>query len=143
MSLVETLRVAIDADDADAAQQLLTQAEGLADSKEKTPPLLHYAVYVNRPRMIELLLDHGADIEIRDQDRNTTPLRYAIVYARREVIRLLVSRGAELGAIQPQRTTALQVAQDGAAGVFEEYEELPSRQEYGEIVDLLKQLGAK
>jgi ankyrin repeat protein len=56
--------------------------------------------------MAEILLDNGADIELRDPDRNTTPLRYAIVYCQRDMIPLLISRGANTGAITDNGTTA-------------------------------------
>lgn len=36
--------------------------------------------------MRELLLDQGADIEIRDPDRNTMPIRYAIVFCQPDMI---------------------------------------------------------
>lgn len=140
MSKIESLRMAIDTDDLESAGKLLSEDRELANSREKTPPPLHLAVYLNKPLMIDLLLDHGADIEIKDQDRSTTPVRYAIVYARQDIIRQLVSRGANVGAIQENGTTALEVAKKGAAGGFEEYKELPSREEYGEIVKLLEEL---
>ncbi|MGI9454960.1 MAG: ankyrin repeat domain-containing protein [Aeoliella sp.] len=143
MSKIEEFRIAIEGEDVVEAERLIADDPGLVDCREKTPPPLHLLVWVNKPMMIKLLLDHGADIESRDQDRNTTPVRYAIVYCRKEIIRLLVSRGADLGVQEGGDTTALQMAMNGAAGGFEEYDELPSREEYGEIVELLKELGAE
>jgi len=143
MSEIEALRVAIEKGDLDLVGRLLVENPSLADSHEKAPPPLHFAVYLDRPRMVELLLDHGASIESRDQDRDTTPLRYAIVYARKGIIRLLVARGASLGPKDEGGTTALDVARRGAAGGFEEYVELPSREEYREVVALLEALGAE
>lgn len=140
---VEDLRIALEAGDANSAEQLLAGHPELANSREKTPPPLHLMVWCNRPEMVELLLDHGADIESRDQDNDTTPVRYAIVYGRREMIRLLVARGANLGVLEGKDSSALDVALQGADGGFEEFEELPSRQEYREVAELLRELGAE
>lgn len=141
MTKHDELSTAIETDDAAALERLLEEHPDLANSPDWTPPPLHCAVLWNKPQMAEVLLDNGADIELRDPDRNTTALRYAIVYGKKEMIRLLVSRGANAGAIVDNGTTALQMATDNAAGTLEEFEELPSRQEYREIVELLKELG--
>lgn len=37
--------------------------------------------------------------------------------------------------------SALQLEMDAAAGELEEYDDLPSREDYGEIVELLRGLG--
>ena len=65
-------------------------------------------------------------------DRDATPLDYAVVYARRELIPLLISRGADLD-------SAMGVARKGASGGFEEYAELPGREQYEAIVELLRE----
>ena len=100
-----------------------------------TPPPIHWAIYDDKRKVVELLLEHGADMELRDQDRDATPLDYVIVYARKEIIPVLVSHGAHLKG-------RLQLAVKGASGGFEAFGELPSRQKYEEIVDLLGEFGA-
>ena len=126
---------AIEANDINRAKELLAIQGDLADSLEGSPPPLHWAIYQDKSRMVELLLDHGVDIECRDPDRDATPLDYAIVYARKEIIPVLVSRGANLEG-------RLQLAVKGASGGFEEFSELPSRHEYEGIVELLSELVA-
>ncbi len=133
---------AIESGNADAVKSLIKQHPELVNHADWTPPPLHCAVLWNQPKIAEILLDNGADIEIRDPDRRTTPLRYAIVYCKKEMITLLLSRGANSGPIVQNGTTALQLAKDAAAGEFEEYDDMPSRSEYSEIVNLLQQLGA-
>ena len=137
----DDLATAMKAGDAERVQRLLAEHPDLVNSPEWTPPPLHCAVLWNQPQIAEILLDHGADIEIRDPDRDTTPLRYAIVYCQKEMIPLLISRGANAGVIKENGTTAMELAVEAANGGFEEYDELPSRAEYGKVVDLLKQLG--
>ena len=135
MPNVEELCQAIEDNDINRAKELLSIRSVLADSVQGTPPPIHWAIYHDKRQMVELLLDHGADIERRDQDRNATPLDYAIVYGRKEIIPVLISRGANLEG-------RLQLAAKGVSGGFEEFNELPSRHEYEGIVELLRELGA-
>ncbi len=137
------LAAATEANDPQTAARLLEEDPALANCRDETPPPLHWAIYMNRPRIAEVLLDHGADIEGRDQDNDATPIRYAVVYGRREIIRLLIARGADWGVVEGKDTSVLQEALRGAAGGYEEFDDLPSREEYGKIVELLKELGAR
>ena len=114
-------------------REILAREPDLARAAGKTPPPLHWAIYHNRPGIAELLLDAGADLELRDPDRAATPLEYAAVYARRGIIRLLTARGADA-------RSGLDVALRGAAGEFEEFPELPARAEYRAVAVLLNGL---
>ena len=135
MSNSEELYRAIDADDVERIERLLTTRPGLVNATDKTPPPIHWAIYRNKRGAVEALLRHGSDLALRDRDRDATPLDYAVVYARRELIPLLISRGADLD-------SGMQVALKGASGGFEEYAELPDRGEYEGIVELLRDLGS-
>lgn len=126
---------AIEADDADTISELLTRQPSLVNSVDETPPPIHWAIYRDKRRAVEALLDRGADLALQDQDRDATPLDYAVVYARRESIRMLIARGASLD-------SAMEVALKGASGGFEEFGELPGREQYEEIVGLLRELGS-
>ena len=134
---------AIENGDVDAVTALLQRCPELVNHPDWTPPPLHCAVLWNQPKIAELLLDNAADIEMRDPDRSTTPLRYAILYCKPDMVSLLLARGADAGPIVENGTTALQLAKSGEEGEFEQYDDLPSRDEYREIVDLLQQLGVE
>ena len=73
---------AIETGDAEAVGSLVRQYPDLVNHPDWTPPPLHCADLWNKPKIAEILLDNGADIEIRDPDRSTTPFRYAIVYCK-------------------------------------------------------------
>jgi ankyrin repeat protein len=45
--------------------------------------------------VVKLLLDHGAEINARDQESSATPLSYAASLGRTEVVELLLARGAD------------------------------------------------
>ena len=133
MSDVRKLYEAIDDNAVDRAAALLSGDRGLANSTEETPPPIHWAIYKDNCAMVALLLDHGADIERKDQDRDATPLDYAIVYGRKDIVRLLVHRGADVEG-------RLDLARRGASGAFEAYADLPSRDVYQEMLEVLSEL---
>ena len=132
---------AIQAGNFRAVESLIQRHPELVNHPDWTPPPIHCSVLWNQAQVAELLLDHGADIETLDPDRQTTPLRYAIMYAKTELIPLLLSRGANTGPIVENGTSALQLAKDAANGAYEEYDDLPSRDEYGIVVTVLQQSG--
>ena len=131
----EDLYRAIDADDVDRIDRLLTMSPDFVNSTDVAPPPIHWAIYRDRRGAAEALLNRGADLALRDRDRDATPLDYAVVYARRELSPLLISRGANLG-------SGMRVALEGASGGFEEYAELPDRRQYEGIVELLGELSS-
>ncbi len=142
MNKHDALAEAIETGDAVGVKQMLAAHPELANGPNWTPPPLHCAVLWNQPRIAEILLDNGADLEGKDPDRAATPLEYAIVYGKKDLIPLFLSRGARTEAEEGGRT-ALQLAMDAAAGAFEQYEDLPARSAYGEIVELLRSHGLK
>ena len=136
-----TLSDAIESGDLCAIRSLIQQHPEMVNHPDWTPPPIHCAIRWDQPKIAELLLDSGADIEMLDPDRQTTPLRYAIMYCKTDLIPILLSRGANAGAIVQGGTSALQLAQDAANGAYEDYDDLPSRDAYRNVVARLKQAG--
>lgn len=122
---------AIDANDFDLALRIITADPDEIDSVTVVPPALHCCVYDDRPEWVEWLLDHGADMENREQDYGSTPLTAAVVHRQKRIIPILVRRGA---ATEGQ----LKRARNGLAGAYEDFFD---REGYQEIVDLLQRLG--
>jgi uncharacterized protein len=58
--------------------------------------LLHDMAYTGDLRKAGLLLDHGADINLLDDDYCSTPLGYAARWGRQEMVALLLERGADV-----------------------------------------------
>ena len=131
---IKDLYTAIEADDVDRIERMLTERPGFVNSTQEAPPPIHWAIYRDKRGAVKALLNHGADLTLRDRDRDATPLDYAVVYARRQLIPALTSRGADLAG-------GMRVALKGASGGFEEYAELPDRRQYEGIVELLGELG--
>jgi Sulfatase-modifying factor enzyme 1/Ankyrin repeats (many copies) len=125
---------AIDANDFDLALRVITADPAAIESVDGIPPPLHACIYHDKPEMLEWLLDHGADIERREQDYGSTPLRTAVVMRQKRVIPILVGRGAKTEG-------ALKRARNGLAGAYEDFG--LDRKGYQEIVELLQTLGVE
>ena len=125
---------AMDADDVELARRFLTEDRKQVESVDLIPPPIHYAIYGNKPQFVEVLLDHGADIERRDPDFASRPLTYAVVHQRHEIIRLLIERGAGTEG-------AMSLALRGLDGEFEVYNDLQPAETFQATIDLLRELG--
>jgi hypothetical protein len=134
---------AIDANDFDLALRIVTADPLAIESPDDIPPPLECCGDADKPEWVEWLLDHGADLERRNQDYGSTPLTCAVIRRQKRIIRTLVKRGADA-------SRAMYHAQRGLAGDFEEesvYDpekqaEVPlDREGYREIIELLQSLG--
>src|SRR5262245_26219633 len=124
---------AIYANDFDLARRIILADPDEIDSVYVVPPALHCCVYDDKPEWVEWLLDHGSDIESREQDYGQPPLTAAVVHQQKRIIPVLVRRGA--------RTEGqLKRARNGLAGAYEEFFD---REGYREIVELLQALGVE
>jgi hypothetical protein len=75
------------------------------------------AAFLNDPRPLALLLDHGVPADHRWIDReNATLLHHAAAFGRKHVIRLLAERGAPILAVDAKGKTPLQVARSTRHG---------------------------
>jgi len=123
---------AIDANDFDLALRVITADPAAIESVDAIPPPLHDCIYHDKPEMLEWLLEHGAEIERREQDYGATPLTTAVVMRQKRIIPILVGRGA-------MTKGALNRARNGLAGAYENSG--LDREGYQEIVELLQSLG--
>jgi hypothetical protein len=84
---------------------------------------LHAAVRVNSPRIIRLLLEYGADSNVKNEDGDT-PLHAAVRVNSPRIITLLLDYGADMNAENKDGESALQLAYglcDDCATVMDEY----------------------
>jgi ankyrin repeat protein len=84
-------------------------ADIMARNKGGLTPL-HAAAYSGSVEVARLLLDHGADLEDRDNVSGATPLIVAAEENRVAVAELLIARGADLSITDRDGFTALSLA---------------------------------
>lgn len=125
--------------DAFAARDFVLAEKIVADDPDQlegvdwVPPTLHACIYEDLPDVLEWVLDHGANIELREQDFGGRSLATAVIHRHKRIIRILVERGADT-------TGAMEIARHGLGGGFED---VPPPQAYQEIIELLQELGVK
>ncbi|KAK1516855.1 uncharacterized protein CCOS01_12404 [Colletotrichum costaricense] len=68
---------------------------------------LRLAITTNRPSIVKLLIDHGADQNLVVDDNGSTPLIYAIIKEHRDVVWVLLEAGASVDTKDNQGRTAL------------------------------------
>lgn len=127
------LYYAYDPNDFDLALRVITADPDEIEPVYVVPPPLHCCVYDDKPEWVEWLLDHGADIEGREQDYGSPPLSAAVVHRQKRIIPILVRRGANTAG-------QLKRARSGLAGAYEDDPRL-DREGYREIIELLQSLG--
>jgi hypothetical protein len=83
-------------------------------------PLIRAASY-GREKIVTMLLDRGAKIDMKDNVKGYTALMGAARYGKLEAVKILISRGAKLDMKSNKRDTALTWASDSAhAAVVEQ-----------------------
>ena len=127
---------AMDADDVELANKFLTEDKRQVESVDLIPPPIHYAICTHKPQFVDVLLDHGADIERREPDYSSRPVTYAVVHQQHESIRRLIERGANT-------EECMSLAQRGLAGEFDVYTDLQPAATYQATIDLLRELGVE
>ncbi len=78
------------------------------DGELRTP--LHRAAAAGLSRGVELLLERGAEIDVREGYFGTTPLQQAADNGRLETAKLLLDRGADVNAVDQRGFSALSLA---------------------------------
>ncbi|MEM7176041.1 MAG: ankyrin repeat domain-containing protein, partial [Chlamydiota bacterium] len=72
-------------------------------------PPLHYAAFYNSKEVAKILLQHGADVNAKNED-GETPLHYAAFYNNKEVADLLINAGADKNIKDNDNQTPLDLA---------------------------------
>ena len=78
--------------------ELLPGSKNMYQGTEGYTPL-HLAVYLKQYKIVELLLEGGADIEAPNCPDGSTPLMLAALYGDAEMVRLLLNKGANAQAV--------------------------------------------
>ncbi|MHC4663636.1 MAG: ankyrin repeat domain-containing protein [Planctomycetota bacterium] len=102
------LRNAIKNKYANALDLLLPHFMG-GDNEEELGDLLHYAVEMEDPEVVKVLIRHGADINTQNKVLET-PLNYALRYGKKDIAETLILLGADVNIPDKQESIALHYA---------------------------------
>ncbi|KAJ9458249.1 Tankyrase [Diplonema papillatum] len=96
---VKALLTAAGNGDVELAEQLLTvEVDPNCREAEGTDTPLHKAAFNNQAAMADLLIDHGADVNVRTRTQDT-PLHLGCFFGGPEVVEILLNRGADVQAL--------------------------------------------
>ncbi|HEX4165418.1 MAG TPA: ankyrin repeat domain-containing protein [Bryobacteraceae bacterium] len=111
----EGLSSAIVRGDLVAVERMLSAGTDVnqADSVGSTP--LMVAVLARRDQIVEFLLSHGADPNVRQRQSGSTALRYAVIENRADLARALLAHGANVTVEYPDGETLLHLASEHAS----------------------------
>lgn len=97
------------------------------DEDEWTP--LHYALFNNKDKMVDVLLKAGANIEAKNSDEKT-PLHLAATNCYQEVIMVLLKHGANVNALDVNQKTPAKLTNDrDIKALLSSNQELPELKE--------------
>jgi ankyrin repeat protein len=71
---------------------------------------LHVAVIDNRPEIVQLLLEHGANINAVTNKEKQSPLHLAIIANNLNMLQILIEKGADITLEMNDGTTSAQLA---------------------------------
>jgi ankyrin repeat protein len=114
---ISELLNAIQAGDLTKAVMAIEAGAEINDPNQVLPPILA-AAYYGQADIVELLVQHGADVEIRTVKFNQTPLHIAAVSGHEMAALTLAKHGANLLALDSMNRHASQLAQDAGHAEF-------------------------
>lgn len=68
--------------------------------------VLHYAAIRNKPQLVRILIDKGADINVQSKYKRTA-LHYAAMFEHSDIVRILVEAGADSTVVDERGCFAL------------------------------------
>ena len=99
---------------------------------------LHLAVKFGQLNTVALLVERGADLEVKDVAHDSSPLGWAAFFGNAEISRHLVEMGADVN----HECNPLYYALRGREGEWSEFSSATS-DEYEAVVQILKAHGAQ
>ena len=95
---IQSLNAAACEGDAAKARELLAEDSTLATAQALEGPhtILHTASWHGRTEVARLLIEHGADINVRDGEYESPPIGWAKENRQQEMVELLLASGAEV-----------------------------------------------
>jgi hypothetical protein len=116
---LELLRAATDGN-VDNARSLLSKGADINTQNSAGWTPLHTAIWNNRLRIFELLIEEKADIN-KTNTKNETPLYFAAEKGNKTIVDILVKNGAEINIVSNENQNALTIARENRYNDIAEY----------------------
>lgn len=87
---------AVSKGEVEAVQAMLTQHPQLVNIRYDRATPLHFAALENHGKIVDVLLNSGADLEARDDEFNMTPIGWANEKGHQQMVRYLYEKGANV-----------------------------------------------
>lgn len=120
MSKVVELHDAIKRGDVARLRALLAEDPALANRVSETDVRgtypLHVAAEFGQAEAAQVLLEHGADVALRESENDAIALGWAAFFGRPGVVRVLLDAGSEVSQRNAHGLTPLKCAVEGAVG---------------------------
>ena len=124
-------------------RQMLEGDASLVNARPDTQmPAIIHATCANKIETVDLLLNHGADIEAKDSFYKGTALGFAAWHGYADIATLLVERGADVDGMG-EDPSPLALALDGVDGKLTEEGSPGTREGHAAIASLLQSRDAK
>lgn len=124
----KNLLQAVKTGDVEEVKSLLSLGSDVNARYDAAMTPLYWAAQEGQTTIVQLLLDHGADVNGSDLLSGWTALHMAAMYGHDSVVELLLNGGANIDATANEGETALDLASEG---------------EHSAVVQILVQRGAK
>ena len=125
MHTVNELHGAVKRGDLRRMKELLDEDPGLANSLSATDGRgtypLHVAAEFDQAAAARLLLDHGADVSLRDAENDSIALCWAAFFGRPEVVTVLLHAGSDPNQRNKHGLTPLGCAVGGTQGRWKQF----------------------
>ncbi len=96
---IPSLITAAETGDLAAMRQLIAAGTNVNQVNPKGWAPLHFVAYYDSPELVQVLLDSGAEVDLRCGPYGSTPLHLAARQGRTESVRILLDAGADIHAV--------------------------------------------
>jgi ankyrin repeat protein len=131
---VARMRTLLDAD------RSLANARSESDARGTYP--LHVAAEFGHAPAARVLLDHGADVSLRDTENDAIALGWAAFFGRPDVVAVLLAGGSEADQRNTHGLTPLGCAMGGTEGRWRQFSDA-SLDDWRRATDILRAHGAR
>lgn len=144
MSNISALHEAVKLGDLDRIRQLLATNRALVNSRSESDPRgtypLHVAAEFGQAAAARVLLEHGADVALLDEENAAVALGWAAFFGRPEVVAVLLGAASPVSQRNKHGLTPLGCAVGGVAGKWKLFSNA-TPEDWRKAADIIRSYG--